>query len=134
MYPYLYPAIGGVSYCNYCPIANRSLMESSDSQEIKSMMRGSEGFETDRVDEGSTTAPMHQMPGMGQQMPGMMDKSKMDMTKIKSDTQEIVKMFEQHHPDIIGTLTGLGMSMGQARQYLSTIVEMTLMHHMMHQM
>jgi hypothetical protein len=69
------------------------------------------------------------MPGMGQQMPGMAD-----MGKINANTQEIVNMFEQHHPDIIRTLTGCGMSMGQARQFLGGIVQMTLMHHMMHQM
>jgi hypothetical protein len=72
-----------------------------------------------------------QTPGMGQQMPGM---TGMEMGKMESDTQEIVNMIERMHPDMVGTLTRLGMPLGEARQYLTGIVRMTLMHHMMHQM
>lgn len=126
MYPYLYP-------CYYCAMADRQLMQPVDPMKTKPMMRGAEDHEEDKS-EKRTMPPMQQMPGMGQQMPGMMDMSKMNMGKIQADTQEIVRMFEQSHPDIIMALTRCGISVGQARQYLSTIVQMTLMHHMMHQM
>ena len=126
MYPYLYP-------CYYCAMADRQLMQPAEPMKIKSMMRGTEESEEEGIEE-RTTPPMQQMPGMGQQKPGMMDMSKMNMGKIQADTQEIVRMFEQHHPDIIMTLTRCGISAGQARQYLTTIVQMALMHHMMHQM
>lgn len=129
MYPYFYRAVGAVLPCCYCTMGNRTPMNRAEYVNTKSMAWGTGEFEKDRADKGSTAPPMQQMPGMGQQMPGMMD-----MGKLKSDTQEIVNMFEQHHPDIINTLTCCGMSIGEARQTLSGIVEMTLIHHMMHQM
>lgn len=128
MYPYMHPAVGSISMCCYCAASNRFPICPKVSGEPKSMMRGNEESEEERKANMPPTQPM------GQQMQDMTDMSKMNMGKIQSDTQEIVRMLEQHHSDMVKILTDCGMPIGQARQYLSSVVEMTLMHHMMHQM
>lgn len=130
MYPYMYPMIGPALLCRFCTVANSPMVQWTVPANMKSMMRGEE-VEEERVDKGCA-APS--IPPDYQMMPGMMDMSKMDMEKIKSKTQEIVRMFEMQHPDILRNLIDRGIPQGQARQYISRIVEMTLMHHMMHQM
>ncbi|MEY8001772.1 hypothetical protein AB8U03_16540, partial [Clostridium sp. Mt-5] len=103
-----------------------------------------------RMNNESTTPPMQHMPNIGQEMQDMkennveennvkknnMSKSNMsqaDRERIQTDTQEIVRMFECHHPELLNTLMCCGASVAQARQYLSRVVSMALMHHMMHQ-
>lgn len=98
---------------------------------IEYLFRGEE-LEEDRIDKINANPSVSHMPNMEEQMSDKMNMSNMDMQKIKSDTEEIVEMFEKHHPDLINTLTNCNMSLDQARQYLSRIVEMTIMHHMMH--
>lgn len=132
MFQYMYPEVATIPMYCYCMMVNSNMIQPVMPMTTRSMFREEE-FEENRMDKGSITPPMQHMPDMGQQMPGMMNMSKMDMEKIKSDTQEIISMFERHHPDLLRTLTDCRMSMGQARQYLSRVVEMALMHHMMHQ-
>ncbi|MDF2505964.1 hypothetical protein [Clostridium sp.] len=136
MYQNKYSNAGTMSMCYYCMMANRKRngIQPVMPRDNKYMFRGEEEFEEDRMDDVNTTSPMQQTNDMGNQMSNMMNMSKMDMEKIKADTQEIVMMLEQHHPDLIRTLTNCRMPIEQARQYLSRVVEMSLMHHMMHQM
>ena len=106
-------------------------------RKYRSMFRNGE-YEENRIDSGggaTTVQPIQQAPDTNQQMPEMMEgMSESDMEeKINSDTQEIISMFERHHPDIINTLICCNMSIDDVRQYLSRVVKMALMHHMMHQ-
>lgn len=137
MYTCLYPAVSIVPPCYYCAMCNRQSMPYA------------EGLGYGRNEAGGPMMPLsQQMPGMGQPLPGMSQQmpsvgqsmadmtgmAKVDMAKISSEAQDIVRMLEQHHPDLFRALMACGMSTEQARQYLSRVVEMSLMHHMMHQM
>ncbi|APM41416.1 hypothetical protein [Clostridium kluyveri] len=134
MYKYMYPPLETTPpMCCYCMMANRTMYPPVMCKEPKPLFKGEEKFKENKINKGSTMPSMEKKPGMKQEMPDMMDMSKKDMEKMKSDVQEIVMMFEQHHPDILKTLTNCGMSINQAREYLSRIVGMSLMHHMMHQ-
>ncbi|MEY8001807.1 hypothetical protein AB8U03_16725 [Clostridium sp. Mt-5] len=131
MYPYIHPGMEIMPMCCYC-----------------------------RMNNENATPPMQHMPNMGQEMQDMkennmkenkvkennmkennmkennMSKNNMsqaDRERIQTDTQEIVRMFECHHPELLNTLMCCGASVDQARQYLSRVVSMALMHHMMHQ-
>ncbi|MFT8314404.1 MAG: hypothetical protein ABF633_09100 [Clostridium sp.] len=81
----------------------------------------------------NAVAPVQQMPNVGnveQKMPNVnANSSKMDMKKIKTDAEKIVKMFEQSNPDILNALINCSISVFAARKYLCKVVEMTLMHH-----
>lgn len=55
----------------------------------------------------------------------------MGTQEMQVDVQDTISMFEQHHPDIMSTLTDYGMSTNEARQYLSRVVEMSLMNHIL---
>ncbi|CAB1262711.1 hypothetical protein [Clostridium sp. HV4-5-A1G] len=143
MYPYIRSDMGIMPMCCYCRI-NNGMRGALKGRKYRSMFRNGE-YEENRIDSGggaTTVQPIQQapdtnqqMPDVNQQMPEMMEgMSESDMEeKINSDTQEIISMFERHHPDIINTLICCNMSIDDARQYLSRVVKMALMHHMMHQ-
>ena len=133
MYKYMYPPLEITPMRCYYMMVNRNIYPPVMRVKPKSLFKGKEEFEEDKVHKGSTIPPAEKKPDMKQEMSDMMDMSKKDMEKMKLDVQEIVMMFEQHHPDMLKTLTNCGMSINQAREYLSKIVEMSLMHHMMHQ-
>lgn len=107
---------------------------------IEYLFRGEE-FEENKVNnintaspmQQNTVAPVQQMPNVGnveQKMPNVnANSSKMDMKKIKTDAEKIVKMFEQSNPDILNALINCSISVFAARKYLCKVVEMTLMHH-----
>lgn len=81
----------------------------------------------------NTVAPVQQMPNVEnveQKMPNVnVNSSKMDMKKIKTDAEKIVKIFEQSNPDILNALVNCSISVFAAKKYLCKVVEMTLMHH-----
>ena len=133
MYKYMYPPLEITPMRCYCMMANRNMYPPVMRMEPKSTFKEKEKFKENKINEGSTMPSVEKKSDMKQQMSDMMHMSKKDMEKMKSNVQEIVKMFEQHHPYILKTLTNCGMSINQARGYLSKIVEMSLMHHMMHQ-
>ncbi|MCI1996770.1 MAG: hypothetical protein LKJ66_10775 [Clostridium luticellarii] len=141
MYSYMHSDREIIPMCCYCR-ANNAMMRGALRRKNRSMFRNDEPVEN-RIDEGSgiTQQPVQQMPNTGQQVPDveqqmpdmMKSMSQADMEKVNSNTREIIDMFESHHPDIINTLICCGMSVDGARQYLSRVVRMALMHHMMHQ-
>lgn len=77
--------------------------------------------------------PVKQMPNVEhveQKMPNVTtNPSKMNMKKIKTDAEKIVKIFEQSNPDILNALINCSVSAFAAKKYLCKVVEMALMHH-----
>ncbi|HBC96209.1 MAG TPA: hypothetical protein DC034_05355 [Clostridium sp.] len=104
MYPYMYPKMGIMPMCRYCRVNNKMFRNDASSSG------------------GGTSTQPQPMPDMDM------------MENIDSNTQEIVSMLERHHPDIINRLICCNMSIDEVREYLSKVVRMALMHHMMHQM
>ncbi|WP_368489425.1 hypothetical protein [Clostridium sp. BJN0013] len=133
MYKYIYPPLETIPMCCYCIMVNRNIYPPVMRKEPKPLFKEKEKFEENKINKGNTIPPEKKKSDMKQEIPDMMDISKKDIEKIKSDTQEIVRMFEMHHPGMLKTLTNCSMSISQAREYLSKIIEMSLMHHMMHQ-
>lgn len=138
MYKCMYSAAGTMPMCCYCMMAHRNMLRPIMPMENQSMFREEEEFQENRME------PMHQpnmnsmghqmlaMPNVGNQMSGMNTMQKKNMEMIESDTEEIVRMFEQQHPDILKRLTDFNMSDDEARQYLGTVVEISLSHHRMY--
>lgn len=134
MYPYIHPEMETMPMCCYCRMNSRIMNRPARPampRRYKSLFRNEEP-EDNRMDNESTTPPMQHMPDMGKEMQDMTENiSEADRERIRTDTQEIVMMFECHHPELLTTLTNCSMSMTQARQYLSRVVEMALMHQQM---
>ncbi|MFL0197028.1 hypothetical protein ACJDU8_15885 [Clostridium sp. WILCCON 0269] len=128
MYKYMYPPLQITPMRCYCMMANRNMYPPVMRMEPKPIFKGKEKFEENKTHKESTLPPLEKKPDINQEMPGTMDIPKKDMERIKSDTQEIVGMLEQHHPNVVKTLTDCGMSISHAREYLSKVVEMSLMH------
>ncbi|MHC6178894.1 hypothetical protein ACYUJ6_03420 [Clostridium sp. JNZ X4-2] len=134
MYPYIHPEMEMMPMCCYCRMNSRIMNRPVMPRKYKSMFRNEEP-EENRMDNESTVSPVQHMPdmGQGQEMQDMTKNiSEADRERIRTDTQEIVKMFECHHPELLTTLTNCSMSITQARQYLSRVVSMALMYHMIH--
>lgn len=141
MHQYMYPPAGVIPVYYYmipAPTLNAPMFGREQEFRIGNEDNGNQQLMRNARQKISNMGNMPQMSNknINQQIPNknVPNMSKMNIKKMKSDVQEIVNMFEQHHPDIIRTLTNCKMSASEAKQYLSRIVEMSLMHHMMHQM